>query len=93
MTYSTRDIALFVVAFFFSPLAVLIKRGCGVDFLINICLFIFGALPGIIHGFYIIHKYNDTFEDLEQGGLGYQPVPSDEPTRVVYGATHDNGKL
>ena len=41
--YSGRDIALFVVAFFFPPLAILVKRGCGIDFLINICLWALGA--------------------------------------------------
>lgn len=43
MVYSGRDIALFVIAFFFPPIPVLIKRGCGVDLLINICLFALGA--------------------------------------------------
>ncbi|KAI7848030.1 hypothetical protein BDC45DRAFT_575211 [Circinella umbellata] len=86
--YSGRDIALFVVAFFFPPLAILVKRGCGIDFLINICLWALGAVPGIIHAFYIVHKHNDNFEDLERGGLQYQQVPSEEPSRVAYGATN-----
>ncbi|KAI7862639.1 hypothetical protein BDF14DRAFT_1853264 [Spinellus fusiger] len=88
MPYSGRDIALFVVAFFCSPIAVLVKRGCGVDFLINLCLFVLGAFPGIIHGFYIVHKYNDSVEDIERGGLSYQRIPNDEPTRVSYGASY-----
>ncbi|ORZ10803.1 hypothetical protein BCR42DRAFT_422056 [Absidia repens] len=86
MAYSGRDIALFVIAFFFPPLAVFIKRGCNVDLLINVCLTILGAIPGVIHGFYIVHKYNDSFEDIERGGLRYQQVPSDEPSRINYGA-------
>ncbi|CDS05177.1 hypothetical protein K492DRAFT_160046 [Lichtheimia hyalospora FSU 10163] len=88
MPYSGRDIALFVIAFFFPPIAVLIKRGCGIDFLINICLWALGAVPGIIHAFYIVHKYNENFEDIERGGLEYQPVPSEEPSRVGYGSTN-----
>ncbi|KAF7722757.1 hypothetical protein EC973_002711 [Apophysomyces ossiformis] len=88
MTYSGRDIALFVVAFFIPPLAVLLKRGCGIDFLINICLWALGAIPGIVHAFYIVHKYNDNFEDIERGGLVYQQVPGEEPTRVTYGASN-----
>ncbi|CDH53547.1 hypothetical protein RO3G_08785 [Lichtheimia corymbifera JMRC:FSU:9682] len=88
MPYSGRDIALFVIAFFFPPIAVLIKRGCGIDFLINICLWALGAVPGIIHAFYIVHKYNENFEDIERGGLEYQPVPSEEPNRVGYGSTN-----
>ncbi|KAI8384651.1 uncharacterized protein BYT42DRAFT_269112 [Radiomyces spectabilis] len=88
MAYSGRDIALFVIAIFFPPFPVLIKRGCGVDFLINVCLFVLGAVPGIIHAFYIIHKYNENFEDLESGGLQYQQVPTEDPARVAYGATN-----
>lgn len=45
-------------------------------------------VPGIVHAFYIVHKYNDNFEDLERGGLHYHAVPGDEPSRVVYGATN-----
>lgn len=44
MPYSGRDIALFVVAFFFPPVAVWIRRGlCTTDFLINVCLTCLGA--------------------------------------------------
>ncbi|KAL1932039.1 hypothetical protein VTP01DRAFT_9095 [Rhizomucor pusillus] len=86
--YTGRDIALFVIAFFFPPLAVLIRRGCGIDFLINVCLTLLGAVPGIVHAFYIVHRYNDNFEDIERGGLRYQPVPPEEPHRVAYGATN-----
>ncbi|KAG0165197.1 hypothetical protein DFQ28_009107 [Apophysomyces sp. BC1034] len=92
MTYSGRDIALFVVAFFLPPLAVLIKRGCGIDFLINICLWALGAIPGIVHAFYIVHKHNDNFEDIERGGLVYQQVPGDEQARVAYGSSNTAGK-
>ncbi|KAI9320911.1 hypothetical protein BX666DRAFT_1912470 [Dichotomocladium elegans] len=89
MPYTGRDIALFVVSFFFPPVAVLVKRGCGIDFLINILLCGLAAIPGIIHAFYIVHRYNDNFvEDIERDGLAYQAVPSDEPSRVTYGATN-----
>ncbi|ORX46558.1 UPF0057-domain-containing protein [Hesseltinella vesiculosa] len=87
--YSGRDIALFVIAFFFPPLAVLFKRGCGADFFINICLTLLGAIPGIIHAFYIVHKYSEGHEDLERDGLHYQPVPNSQPTQVVYGSNNN----
>lgn len=48
-------------------------------------------VPGIIHAFYIVHKYNENFEDIERGGLEYQPVPSEEPNRVGYGSTNAAG--
>jgi hypothetical protein len=47
-------------------------------------------VPGVIHGFYIVHKYNDSFEDLERGGLRYQQVPSDEPSHLGYGANQSS---
>lgn len=84
--YSSRDIALFVIAFFFPPAAVAIKRGCSTDLLINFLLCVLGAIPGIVHGFYIVHKYNDNVEDIEAGGLHYQRVPNNDQERVGYGA-------
>lgn len=50
-------------------------------------------VPGIIHAFYIVHKYNENFEDIERGGLEYQPVPSEEPSRVGYGSTNAAGMV
>lgn len=88
--YTGRDIALFIIAFFFPPAAVGIKTGCSVDLLINICLCALGAIPGIIHGFYIVHKYNENIEDIETGGLHYERVPVEDPSRVTYGATRPN---
>jgi uncharacterized membrane protein YqaE (UPF0057 family) len=88
--YSGRDIALFVLAFVFPPAAVFFKTGCGADLLINVCLVCLGAFPGIIHAFYIVHKYNDNQEDIETGGLQYERVAVEEPSRVVYGATGPN---
>ncbi|KAI9485752.1 MAG: hypothetical protein EXX96DRAFT_546360 [Benjaminiella poitrasii] len=88
--YSSRDIALFIIAFFFPPASVAVKTGCSVDLLINICLCALGAIPGIIHGFYIVHKYNDSVEDIETGVFRYERVATEEPSRVVYGATNPN---
>jgi len=51
---STEDACLCILAVFLSPLAVLIKKGCGVEFLINILLFILGFLPGVIHAWFLI---------------------------------------
>ncbi|GAA5800507.1 hypothetical protein HPULCUR_005940 [Helicostylum pulchrum] len=86
--YSTRDICLFILAFFFPPAAVAIKTGCGVDLLINICLVVLGAFPGIIHGFYIVHKYNDNVQrDAEAGDLQYERVAVEDPSRVSYGTS------
>ncbi|KAI8984262.1 hypothetical protein BDF20DRAFT_905262 [Mycotypha africana] len=88
--YSRKDIILFIVAFIFPPAAVAMKTGCSIDLLINVCLCALGAIPGIIHGFYIVHKYNDKIEDLEAGSFRYERVVTDEPARVQYGATAPN---
>ncbi|ODV96866.1 hypothetical protein PACTADRAFT_29525, partial [Pachysolen tannophilus NRRL Y-2460] len=52
------DCVLVVVAIFFPPLPVWLKRGlCSADSLINILLCILGYIPGLIHSWYIISKY------------------------------------
>ncbi|RUS17981.1 hypothetical protein BC937DRAFT_89290 [Endogone sp. FLAS-F59071] len=91
MSYSSRDIFLFIIGFFLPPIPVFIKRGFSADLLINIALWCLGAVPGIVHAWYIIHKYNDFQENIDQGGLRYQAVAVDEearPTVVKYGATN-----
>ncbi|EOD45387.1 putative stress response rci protein [Neofusicoccum parvum] len=53
---STSDVLLYFLALFVPPVPVFIKRGCGADFLINICLSILGWIPGVIHAFWIVSK-------------------------------------
>jgi uncharacterized membrane protein YqaE (UPF0057 family) len=33
--------------------------GCGADLLINLILWFLGWIPGVIHGWYIISKYQE----------------------------------
>lgn len=54
---STTDMIDYFIAIFIPPLAVFLKRGCGADVLINICLTILGWIPGLIHAWWIISKY------------------------------------
>ncbi|KUI55632.1 Plasma membrane proteolipid 3 [Cytospora mali] len=54
---STTDVIDYIVAIFLPPLAVFFKRGCGADFIINIGLTILGWLPGLLHAWWIISKY------------------------------------
>jgi len=42
------DVFAYILAIFLPPLAVFLKRGCGADFFINICLSILGWIPGVI---------------------------------------------
>jgi uncharacterized membrane protein YqaE (UPF0057 family) len=57
---SSYDVLLYFVAIFVPPVPVLLKRGPGADFCINILLWIFGWIPGVIHSWYIISKSSGT---------------------------------
>ena len=54
---SGSDICLYFLAIFLPFISVMLKTGCGADFLINICLSILGWIPGVIHAWYIISKH------------------------------------
>ncbi|OUM58672.1 hypothetical protein PIROE2DRAFT_15981 [Piromyces sp. E2] len=45
MHFTIKDILLFVLAFFISPLAVFLKRGLLRDFWINLILYLIGLVP------------------------------------------------
>ncbi|KAI8869642.1 hypothetical protein GQ42DRAFT_123436, partial [Ramicandelaber brevisporus] len=51
---SCGDCCLYVTGFFVPPLAVACRRGCGADLLINVGLWMLGAVPGIVHSWYIV---------------------------------------
>lgn len=55
----TADLLLGVLAFFIPPFTVFVKLGVSVDLLLNVILTLFGAIPGIIHAWYIVLKYPD----------------------------------
>lgn len=48
------DILKIIVAIFLPPVGVLLERGFGSDFCINILLTILGYIPGIIHALYAL---------------------------------------
>ncbi|TFK90118.1 UPF0057-domain-containing protein [Polyporus arcularius HHB13444] len=52
----TSDVILYFLALFIPPLTVFFKRGLAADFWINILLWIFGWIPGVIHAWYIISR-------------------------------------
>ncbi|PBP22197.1 hypothetical protein BUE80_DR006986 [Diplocarpon rosae] len=55
---STSDVCLYFLAILLPFVAVLLKRGCGADFCINILLCCLGWIPGIIHAWYVIGKHD-----------------------------------
>lgn len=51
----------------------------------------FGIQLVLLTCFICTHQYNDYFEDIESGGLEYQPVPTHANDSVSYGATNNAG--
>ncbi|PWN90382.1 UPF0057-domain-containing protein [Acaromyces ingoldii] len=56
---SNSDVCLYFLAIFVPPASVGIKKGCGADILINICLWVLGFIPGVLHAWWIISKNPD----------------------------------
>ncbi|PWN36266.1 UPF0057-domain-containing protein [Meira miltonrushii] len=54
---SGSDVLLYFLAIFLPPVPVFIKTGCSANFWINILLCFLAWLPGVIHAWYIISKY------------------------------------
>lgn len=62
---SCPDFLLVLLSIIFPPIAALLRRGCGADFLINCGLTVLGYVPGLIHAWYLICKYPaDEYEML-----------------------------
>ncbi|RKP22681.1 hypothetical protein SYNPS1DRAFT_19740 [Syncephalis pseudoplumigaleata] len=62
--FTTRDIAIAVLGLFIPPIAVLLQRGCGMDFCINLLLTItanaFGGRSMLWHGlWYLASRWRD----------------------------------
>ncbi|KAL0078662.1 hypothetical protein J3Q64DRAFT_1765567 [Phycomyces blakesleeanus] len=68
MALTCSDIFKFFFAVILPPLGVMFEKGCGCDFVINICLTCLGYIPGIskfIHDIIyntIVHDANFTFK-------------------------------
>ncbi|TKA33778.1 hypothetical protein B0A50_00614 [Salinomyces thailandicus] len=90
------DIFLGILAVFFPPLAVWVKRGlCSADSLVNIALCCLGVLPGLLHAWYIIYTYPEpTYEELAQqdaergegGNVTYYYVQQGQPQYAAHNA-------
>jgi len=86
------DLFLCALSILFPPIGVWIKRGiCSADSIINILLCVLGYIPGLIHSWYIICSYPDSYERIPDGeshvhvyyvrpgGAGGAPPPSAGP--------------
>jgi len=68
----TSDILLIIINILFPPATAIILCGCcSCDFLINVCLTLLGALPGHLHGFWLIYKKMQAEERFGSGGYKY----------------------
>lgn len=100
----TSDLLLAILAIFFPPFPVLVKRGLSLDLLLNVVLLCLGGFPGIIHAWYIIVKYKDdgipVVSDMlpfsgsgapSEGRAGYQQI-SENNDSFEHGSTLENGQ-
>lgn len=53
---SANKVLLIILAILLPPVAVFLKKGGGMDLVINIVLWILGVLPGIIHALWVITR-------------------------------------
>lgn len=51
-----KDLITLLVTVFLPPLGVAVKFGIGLKFLLNLALTLFGYVPGLIHGVYVVLK-------------------------------------
>lgn len=51
-----RSLILVLLAIFLPPVAVLLKAGIGLQFLLSILLTLLGYIPGLIHALWIVLK-------------------------------------
>jgi len=56
MAKKQDNILLIILAILLPPVAVFLKKGIGVDLLINIVLCILFYIPGIIHALWVVLK-------------------------------------
>jgi uncharacterized membrane protein YqaE (UPF0057 family) len=50
------SILMILLTIFLPPVAVLLKEGLGLQFLLNILLTLIGWLPGVVHAFWLVSK-------------------------------------
>lgn len=61
------SLLMILLTIFLPPVAVAIKQGIGVQFLINLVLTLIGWLPGVIHAFWVNTREGDRLDWYTQG--------------------------
>ena len=52
-----RQVLLILLALFVPPVSVLVSRGLGVEFVLNLLLTLLGIVPGQIHAIYLLVRH------------------------------------
>jgi len=56
----SMSLLMILLTIFLPPVAVALKQGIGVQFLINLVLTLIGWLPGVIHAFWVNTRGGET---------------------------------
>lgn len=56
MEKEDRTLVALLLAIFLPPVGVAVKRGIGLQLLLNVALTFLGYIPGVIHALYIVLK-------------------------------------
>uniref|UniRef100_A0A0N4ZAJ0 Plasma membrane proteolipid 3 n=1 Tax=Parastrongyloides trichosuri TaxID=131310 RepID=A0A0N4ZAJ0_PARTI len=77
---------LFLLSFIFPPLVVLIDRGCGIHFLVNLLLTTLFIIPGTIHAIWIcFFKEREHYQVFQsQIIITHPPVDENGVRRYIY---------
>lgn len=51
-----KDLVILLATVFLPPLGVAVKFGFGIKFWLNLALTLFGYIPGLVHGLYVVLK-------------------------------------
>lgn len=54
------SLLMILLTIFLPPVAVAVKEGIGLQFLLNLLLTLIGWLPGVIHAFWIVSRGSET---------------------------------
>ena len=89
---TVNDIFLIIISVFFPPFAVLIKKGCGSDFCINLFLTTLFFFFGMVHAIYLIIKPGEEYTQLanennESNNNNITNIPENAIVVILPGAT------
>jgi uncharacterized membrane protein YqaE (UPF0057 family) len=74
------DVLIVILAILLPPVAVVIRRGCGADLVINILLCLLGHIPGAIHAVFLV------LHDRERRRRAPAPYVQQTNDQAMYGA-------